>query len=452
MQLDAKEKHGRLFLIYILLSCSPVIQYLCRYQKRDTEYNLAYWRRILNLLELALSFESWVCSGVHRKEDVTGEDGSPETSKAHRNIRLFLHRLKTWCPTGTNAGFRTTKFHQCLHFPRYIYEHGSMLNCDGNRPESMAVRNLKDPASHTQGRHNTLSYQTATHYLNQLTVLDAQRIITEQSSNTVHWSEEFQYINNNSNENDSTAGVLESCSFEATCTGTKFQIEYWYDNDNDSHNVQLVWKNKGEIPVEGFDNTVLEYVSDRLFNPKDGGRIADSCIPGFTVLKTSDGRSFHAHPYERNERPKHDWVFIRWSEFDDPIPAQIEMFLDTRQSDIRYDNWHVIHPDQLDDGTNDVPVLHSNKVLMKSIYAVVWSAESNICPRNELSKYHLPLSLGYRVKMEPFKRIVEVSSFEQKCFAYMNTAGCEAPYDSTAIVCRSAQEWPNIFLDGCRQI
>lgn len=88
---------------------------------------------------------------------------------------------------------------------------------------------------------------------------------------------------------------------------------------------------------------------------------------------------------------------------------------------------------------------------MKSIYAVVWSAESNNCPRNELTKYQIPLSLGYRVKMEPFKRIVGVLSFEKKCFAYINTAGCEAPYDYTAVVCRNPHEWPNIFLDGCRQ-
>ena len=53
---------------------------------------------------------------------------------------------------------------------------------------------MKDPASHTQGRHNTLTYQTAVQYLDQLTVQDAQRIITEQSLNPVEWSEPFRYI------------------------------------------------------------------------------------------------------------------------------------------------------------------------------------------------------------------------------------------------------------------
>jgi hypothetical protein len=282
-----------------------------------------------------------------------------------------------------------------------------------------------------------------------LTVLDAQRIITENSFNTVHWSEKFVYINLVEDSTDPGAPMEDDNRLDFICTGTKFQIDYWYDNDDDAHNVQLIWKNRGEFPVGGFDNTVLEYVSERLFNAIDGGRIGDNYVPGFTILNTRDGRSFHAHPYERNERPKHDWVYIKWSEFDDPIPARIEMFLDARQSEIRYDNLHIIHPDEMVDGTNEIAYYHANKFLTNAVYAIVWSAESNQCSRNQLSKYHLPVSLCYRVKMEPFKRLVEVSSFENKCLAFMNTVGCDAPYDSTAIVVRNTAEWPNIFLDGC---
>jgi ribosome biogenesis protein Nip4 len=102
------------------------------------------------------------------------------------------------------------------------------------------------------------------------------------------------------------------------------------------------------------------------------------------------------------------------------------MFLDLRKSPtVKFDNLHVIHPDQLEDGTNDIPFFHTNKVLTNSIYAVVWSAVSSKCKRNLLSKYHLSTSLCYRVKMEEFLRLlVEVTSFDQKCFAFMNTVGC----------------------------
>jgi hypothetical protein len=133
-----------------------------------------------------------------------------------------------------------------------------MLNFDGNRPESMAKDNLKDPASHTQGRHHTLTYQTAVQYLDQLTVLDAQRIITQNHLNPVEWSEPFQYLAHDVERID--INRQEQQYF--LCTGTKFRIDYDYDNDYGNHNVQLTWKTKGNAPLESFDNMILEYVSD----------------------------------------------------------------------------------------------------------------------------------------------------------------------------------------------
>jgi hypothetical protein len=49
---------------------------------------------------------------------------------------------------------------------------------------------------------------------------------------------------------------------EFICIGTKFDIEYRYNNDADKHNVQMLWNNRGEMPVQGFDNAILEYVSE----------------------------------------------------------------------------------------------------------------------------------------------------------------------------------------------
>jgi hypothetical protein len=147
-----------------------------------------------------------------------------------------------------------------------------------------------------------------------------------------------------------------------------------------------------------------------------------------------------------------DWVLLRWSEFEDPVPARVEMFLDLRESNLKFDNNHVIHPDRIDEGTNNIPVNHVNKVLENSVYAIVWSAMSSKCPDQHLNKYHLKTSLCYRVKMESFKRLVEVSSFDSKCFAYMNTVGDAEHYDNTAIIFHGVEEWPQIFLDGCNRL
>jgi hypothetical protein len=51
--------------------------------------------------------------------------------------------------------------------------------------------------------------------------------------------------------------------------------------------------------------------------------------------------------------------------------------------------------------------------------------------------------------MERFRRLVEVTSFEDKCFAFMNTVGGPEPFDNTAIIFHTTDEWGDIFLNGC---
>jgi hypothetical protein len=76
MLLDASDKHGRIFLLYCFLTCAPVVNYLCTHEKRgESEYNLTYWKGILKMLEMALSFEAWVCKKEHEYKEVVGDDG-----------------------------------------------------------------------------------------------------------------------------------------------------------------------------------------------------------------------------------------------------------------------------------------------------------------------------------------------------------------------------------------
>jgi hypothetical protein len=72
-----------------------------------------------------------------------------------------------------------------------------------------------------------LSYQTAIKYLDQLTVLDAQRIIDQQSLDHVQWSEPFEYIHLDPSDQEAT----DDRSPDMLCIGTKFDIHYCYDND-----------------------------------------------------------------------------------------------------------------------------------------------------------------------------------------------------------------------------
>jgi hypothetical protein len=97
MMLDSSEKLGRVFLLYCLLTHSPIVHYICNHQKRGTQYDYRYWSNILHMLEMTLSFEAWVCKKEHNVHDIIGEDETPETSNAHMRIRQFLHNLRTYC-------------------------------------------------------------------------------------------------------------------------------------------------------------------------------------------------------------------------------------------------------------------------------------------------------------------------------------------------------------------
>eukprot|EP00971_Amphidinium_carterae_P145891 2891672-Amphidinium_carterae.1 len=93
-----------------------------------------------------------------------------------------------------------TKFHQSLHLVDTIARHGSLLNVDGSRPESMAKVNVKDPASHTQRVSSTLSYQTGKRYIESLTFREYKRLRAEESTDLVNCGDVGNYISNTTKE------------------------------------------------------------------------------------------------------------------------------------------------------------------------------------------------------------------------------------------------------------
>jgi hypothetical protein len=453
LSLRGDEKHGRILLMFCLLSCSETFNYLGEHPKQSTEFDKNHWQRMLRLIEKCLAFQKWSCQTSHDSETIIGSDGSPETGLAHSRIKDFLQMLKSCCPTVTESEFRITKYHQCLHFPRIIMEHGSLLNVDSAPPESMAKNNLKDPAKHTQQRHSNLSYQTGVRYMEQISVLDCQRLIDENMKTTIEWSEPFQYIRPFEDENmeDNSHSSYSSNELNVQATGTRFTLIHEYDADMNTHNVTVQWKNRGETPSRGFDNYIITSVAERLFNSTDGGRIADSFIPGFTMLKVGSEHLYRAHPCFQNERPWHDWVQIRWSVTDEPTPARIEMFLDMRNSTITHDNIPFLNPDNDSDNTSqqNIPVLHRQQFLSKGIWAVVWSTKENNVPtrKRAMMQKSPTLSLAYRAEMEDFYRLVDVASFEQPCFAYLNSFhNSRNNFDGTAVILYPTETWADKFL------
>jgi hypothetical protein len=103
------------------------------------------------MLEQSLAFYEWSMKHKHEKDTIISYDGTPETSIAQHSIRRYLSLVKRCClREEMGKSYKMPKFHQTLHLTSAIDRHGSLVNVDGSRPESIAKDNVKDPASHTQ--------------------------------------------------------------------------------------------------------------------------------------------------------------------------------------------------------------------------------------------------------------------------------------------------------------
>jgi hypothetical protein len=403
------------------------------------------------MLEHSLGFYEWSARKEHDVNNIIGDDGTAESSRSQASIRRYLLQLKTCCPREEmGKNYKMTKFHQTLHLPSAISRHGSLLNIDGSRPESMAKGNVKDPASHTQRITSTLSYQTGKRYIESLTFREYKRLKAEETNGLVDCYDYGGYINRNTPEAQAARTNTEDNVYDtgnqrsSSSAGTSFTLVLHPDQRDNEYVVDVCWKGKG-IPTLGqFDKHLLSQVGKRLFGADDGGVILDNEVQGCTSVIVQ-GTTYTAHPLFRNDHPWHDWVYIHWEGYDDPIPARIDMFLDLRQSTIS--NVTVDGEDNETEADRHEPIPFRHMFLEKKLYAVVWSAKSLQFPRNRSTEHHIPLKLGFRVELEDYRRIVDVDSFVRPCFGLLNTCGISrAPFDRTAIIMKDREDWVQFFL------
>jgi hypothetical protein len=337
------------------------------------------------------------------------------------------------------------KFHQTLHLVSAIARHGSLSNVDGSRPESMAKGNVKDPASHSQRISSKLSFQTGKRYMEMLTFREYKRMKMELDPGAVFIDDSAPYLNFNTeeakllqNNGDDTDDINQDIN---TKYSTKFSINLDLDQPENHYDVTIEWLGKGQRPSRSYDNHLLQQLGKRLFGAGDGGIVMDSQVPGCTSV-TVDGNKYIAHPMFHNDHMWHDWVYIQWQGYPDPIPARIEMFFDLTKAEISNAN-------PTEQPTDDEYVIRDfrHQYLEQKVYAVVWSAKSLIFPRHKITNYHIPLNLAFRIELEDCRRIIPVESFVKPCFGMLNACGLEQEIDKTAIIMKDRSLWSEYFLE-----
>lgn len=335
-----------------------------------------------------------------------------------------------------------------------ITRHGSLLNIDTGRPESMAKGNVKDPASHTQGVSSTLSYQTGKRYMESLTFREYKRMKAEQNGNSPVDCGVGSYINKNTKEatlfrKTMSSPVSDDANSDRDVTvvprGTRFKINLDVDRREGEFPVTLEWKCRGKKPLVAFDDSLLQQLGRRLFGSDDGGVVIDDEVTGFTAVKC-DEVIYNAHPLFKNAHPWHDWVYVKWEGYDDPIPARIEMFFDLRSVDISNEDINNRNESDSESSVDRVPTFFPHMFLENKIYAVIWSAKSLDFSRANVTEHHLPLNLAYRVEMEEHRRIIAVESFVKPCYGFLNSSGLAMAFDYTAVIVRGRETWADYYL------
>jgi hypothetical protein len=223
---------------------------------------------------------------------------------------------------------------------------------------------------------------------------------------------------------------------------TKFAICLDVDQPEGQYAVTVEWIGKGQTPKFGFDDKLVQQLGKRLFGATDGGVILDAEVPGSTSV-TVQGTKYTAHPMYGNDHLWHDWVYIQWDGYAEPIPARIEMFIDLTHSEIS--NGIPVDPNQ--DDIDNIFEDFDHQFLEHKMYAIVWSAKSLTIPRHKITSYHIPIKLGYRVELEPCRRIIPVESFVKPCYGMLNYCGLDEQFDLTAIILKDRASWADVFLD-----
>jgi hypothetical protein len=250
-------------------------------------------------------------------------------------------------------------------------------------------------------------------------------------------TEEYLILHTNSTQS-------QNADVDIVLSGTRFSICFDIDQPQGKYNVSIEWKGQGLTPSHDFDDEVVQALGKRLFGAKDGGVVIDTEVPGFTSVKINNV-TYNAHPFFKNDHAWYDWVYLSWDGYADYIPARIEMFFDLTNSEIS--NVDISQsPEESDGDAVNGNASFRHQFLERTMYAVVWSAQSLTFPSEIDTDHHLPLNLAYRVQLENFRRIVPIHAFVKPCFGMMNMCGLPGTFDRTAIILKDRTEWADYFL------
>jgi len=298
----AAEQVGVILICFLVISTKEIESVLLCYNKSKKCYEveketLKRCKEFATLFEEMLITEAWINQDVHSRTNVLNQG----TSK----IKALMEKFKDTVDRSEGNGLKIPKFHQLLHFPRYILKFGSPNNFSTSRCESHHIKLSKDPARTAQKRDSTFEQQVGQRIVDSIVLSQATHELIPQSHAT-------------------------AITIPPIIGGTKFSI---LQLEDDGDFVAVSQTNSAALLP--FDSNLLNTFGNAFikhFKRNEG-------IPCFTEHNRTDlldgsNTLFRGHPLYRGYS-WNDWAFFNWANTDINLPdshiaGQILFFLDFR--------------------------------------------------------------------------------------------------------------------------
>ena len=475
--LTGKEKAARLFAMFLALMQSDCCKALAtRTQKgvgNHREYGEKRVQEWLSLFERTLCFRMWLkedlipsdqlyseqwanewkdCFDNNEMNLPTEDDHMVMGSLAQRKIIEFMKEYHRLIKGREGNGLQIPKFHLCLHFTRNICRHGPVSCYDGARPEANAKELAKCPGLRTQKHHKSISFQTALRYHEDLTMIEAERLMM---MHCPHLNSSFRYFNKKKEDKNMPSVCINDAGTKmkfSTKNSSRFSIRYVENRiQNDTMKTYKVeWESKSIQPTARINDDMLQCLAFWLFIDPRGGRISKDSICNCFTETQIQGITYRAHPFYRSEDAWYDWVYVKWDGYDEPIPARVYLFFHLEGCDFETED-EVREDHGLSRRfTHEALTTNNTKDFIQAYtyWAVVHSAvDCELQKTNYPSKYHLKSNIAKRIQMEDKKfRIVPLNSIVGPCYGILNHSNPNSEFDNTAIIVKPPHTWAETFI------
>ena len=492
--LTGKERHSRLFALYLTLMCSDVVQFISRNPPKNDRRSVVgtdFVKVWFQLIESSLILMQWLKKEIFPRSDLYNEDwfntwvadniennlppGDDDDmcseSRAQRAMLRYLEKYKQIVVRNTGNELKIPKFHLMKHIIRNIVRNGSVLGIDTSRLEGIAKELGKDPGLQTQRHHKSITFQTACRYHENLTLCEAERLYYKRLAEVGIDTKGYQYFKpkddiqmaledngHNFDENDEDINRKDNCM-----EGASFQLRLVLHNENNGVD-QLIVRviNTTNSIKTRLDDNLLYCIANWLWCDPIGGTLSQQSTPTFFTELRKDGQRYRCHPSYRNNLSWNDWVYIDWGrDYVEPLPAQLQFFLcfkgcnilseeESRRSNNNA-NTELTNGRLLPTSEREIQEDAATYLSKHPQWAVVRSCNhegyvDNI--NNRMSEYHIKSKIAKRFKLEETGqyRIIPTEAIVGPAMAMLNCSMDNVPWDNTAFVVDDPKTWDEHFM------